>query len=79
MVIGVAWFKGTIGIIVKKTEQGEYKAYIDNILGNSEEEDIQRILDWGGKFPIDDALRIISKIGTIKNQEEFKRALSLTL
>lgn len=79
MVIGVAWFKGTIGIVVKKNDMGEYKAYIDNILGENEEKDIQRILDWGSKFPIDDALRIISKLGTIKNTEEFKRAVSLNL
>jgi hypothetical protein len=52
----VSWFNGCggrIGVVVGQT--GEY-AYIGAALRHSEDEDVEYILEYGAKFPLDAAL-----------------------
>lgn len=66
-VVGFAWFSGNICLVISWDpneydedncdaegfpSEGFMQARICSVVGNSQEEDIQRTIDWGGKFPL---------------------------
>lgn len=68
--LGWVWFtsRSTVGIVLCKNEVEE-KAYIMGVPGHDEQSDLKQIMDWGAKFPVDVAKTLISRFGTLKNQE----------
>lgn len=58
------WFtttKGLIGIVVIRDEiTKENKAYIGIGNGENEIQDMETISQWGAKFPLSEALRLIN-------------------
>ena len=57
------WFsnvKGCIGIVRVQTDDG-IQAYISAVDGNDEYSDVQFIMDWGARFPIEAANTIFKK------------------
>lgn len=70
--IGVVWFTGrsTIGVVMGYDEETKQeKAWIHDILGENREDDIQRIMDWGTRFPLAEACSLIMKFGDILDPE----------
>ena len=66
-ILGYAWFsaKSTIGIVLIKDETTEeLKSYIASVQGDSEIEDLVYTHEWGAKFPVKEAISIITKSGT---------------
>lgn len=66
-IIGYMWLgAGDIGIVIVEPGIGqtEPKAYIKSIEGLDMESDIIRISQYGSKFPIEEALTLLDKIGT---------------
>lgn len=51
-VLGVRWFN-SVGIVKVEDEFDGIKYYIRHIDGYNEKQDIQRIMEWGAKFPND--------------------------
>lgn len=66
--LGYAWFTGSscICIAYKEDVYGKY-AYIATVNGFDEESDLKRTLEYGSKFPIEEAESVINKFGTWKN------------
>ena len=61
-VIGVSWYTSgmmTLGIVIVQTKVGALKSYIGHAPGNSENDDIKYIAEWGAKFPLIAAKKLI--------------------
>ena len=73
--LGHVWFNGRaqIGIVLCLIGD-ELKAYISTISGVDEAADVQHISEWGSKFPIAEAVTLISEHGTITDAESWKKA-----
>ena len=56
----------TIGYVWCENEMGEQKVYCGVLPGGTEEEDSQRIIDWGGKVEKRIALAFFPKIDESK-------------
>lgn len=68
VVIGTAWFTGRecIGIVlVYDTITKKPKAWIKKAYGYDIESDIQIIRKYGTKFPVEEAVSLVKKIGEI--------------
>lgn len=73
--VGVRWFTGrsVVGIAVKYDEiTKEGKSYIAPVPGFDYDVDVKFILEWGTKFPIKDALRLI-RDGDIKDLTLYRK------
>jgi len=71
--IGHVWFNGrsNIGIVLGHDPiQNKLKAWITTVVGMDEEDDIQHIMEWGSKFPVQEAITLIRKHGTMKISQE---------
>ena len=69
--IGQAWFsnlQGNYGIVLYKDESGVFRAGLSLIQGNAPLDDIQRVMDYGCRFPIKAAIVVIEETGTIQNK-----------
>jgi hypothetical protein len=79
--IGYAWFNGRscIGIVLTHNEEtDELRAFIEKGHEFDEFSDIDYIMSWGSRFPVDDAISLILKVGTIACPiEEFDRLISM--
>lgn len=65
-ILGVHWFSqlwvpSLIGIVITKNGAGEVEARIGTGLSHGEDEDIKHIVEWGGKFDIKIAWKIITR------------------
>jgi len=67
--LGWVWFtsRATVGIVVCKNEVEE-KAYIAGVSGHNENADINDIMNWGAKFPLEEAISLINRSGTWKKR-----------
>jgi len=65
-IVGYVWFTSTncVGIVLTRTEQEEYKAFIGLASGKNIQRDIRQIADWGAKFPYREAISLITQFGT---------------
>ena len=70
--IGHVWFNGrsNIGIVLAIDEfNNKPKAWISTYVGMDEDDDIQHIMEWGTKFPIEEAQSLIQKSGMITDRK----------
>jgi hypothetical protein len=66
--IGHIWFSGrsTIGVVLAyKQHEKQLVAWIASVAGSNEDDDIQFIMDYGSKFPVEEASKLILKNGVI--------------
>jgi len=63
--LGYAWFtsNNTIGIVLCESKYDGKKAYIKSVDGNDMDSDLKSIMDYGAKFPVEEAESVIKKIG----------------
>lgn len=61
---GYCWFSGisTIGLVVVQVDD-KLKAYISTVKGDDQNQDLQKIIDYGTYFPLEEANSIIDKLG----------------
>jgi len=66
-VVGWVWFTSahehSTGIVVTQNSIQEMKARIAPALKHGEEKDIEYIALFGGKFPLEQAIEVIRKVG----------------
>jgi len=59
----VAWFStlfGTMGLVVGENKHGQLQAYLGQVPGNNQTEDIKVVMDWGCKlYGLDAALALV--------------------
>lgn len=53
-VLDTLWANGPIGIVKAKNEAGDVHIYIGIGIGENEQTDINRILDWGSKYKLEE-------------------------
>ena len=64
--VGHVWFSGrsNIGVVLGyDIVTNELMAWIHTVTGQSEEEDARDIMQWGTKFPVQEAKSLIEKFG----------------
>ena len=65
--VGHAWFTGRSQIAVVLCVDAvtkKQKAYIHTVVGMDEEDDIQHVMEYGMKFPVEAAALVIDQQGT---------------
>jgi hypothetical protein len=73
--IAHVWFNGrsNIGIVLALDEfNNEPKAWITTAVGMDEDDDIQHIMEWGSKFPVEEARSLIQKHGMIIDRKAWQ-------
>lgn len=53
-VLSVLWASGPIGIVKAENEAGDVHIYVGTGVGENEQTDIDRILDWGSKYKLEE-------------------------
>ena len=77
--VGYVWFSGrsSIGIVISfNLTTHKQQAFIHAVSGEDEQLDIKTIMDWGTKFPMQEAESLINKFGSWRmSKSEIKKLL----
>lgn len=71
-IVGHVWYGGTICIMVYHDEYDGLQAYIKNTSGQDEPTDLMATANYGNKFPLEDAISVITKHGKWHNTDVLK-------
>ena len=76
--LGVEWFsnvKGCIGIVLYEDNSGKERASISVVDGIDEEADARFIMQWGAKFPVSAAKKLIQIGIPTKNSPQVEKQI----